>query len=524
MNRLSVQTKDATVRALKGIFDANSISVANAVLKDCVMAACSNPSQMMTTLIPIYAAIVAALHAVVGTEVGAFVTEVVANSLYTAIVENRSLQRERLSKDDPHVASKVSNNALLLLVYLYNLRVVHHTLIVDIMNVLAGSFAGLPWREEHVQHEQDYPESTTIRELEVELLVCIVEHCGPQLRTDDPLGIKNAMLKLNKRASATTQSSSSPTDAVSSGRLRFMLEAFADLKNNKSRRAQSSNTEAVTSLRKWLGTVKNSVGSARGGADQCLRVTLADLLDADKRGRWWRAGASWTGKSVNDDDSCAAEGREGPQRDGIRSKCAEKTEEETRLLALAKKMRFNTATRQNIFVVIASSRDVDDAFERLQRLGLKGKQDREVVRVVSECCAQEKTYNAFYSELASLLCTHNRQCKTTIQFTFWDNFKMLADEDSISSRRVVNLARFLAHLVCAFHLPLAVLKPIDMMNLNANMILFSATFFMSLFAAKVCDVFAMCPYFRTCFSRCPSNHSHTHMSLPDYRRDISNCV
>ena len=81
-------------------------------------------------------------------------------------------------------------------------------------------------------------------------------------------------------------------------------------------------------------------------------------------------------------------------------------------MVLAKKMRFNTTTRQTIFVVIASSRDVDDAFERLQRLGLKGKQDREVVRVISECCAQEKTYNAFYAELAALLCTHNRQVNT----------------------------------------------------------------------------------------------------------------
>ena len=54
--------------------------------------------------------------------------------------------------------------------------------------------------------------------------------------------------------------------------------------------------------------------------------------------------------------------------------------------------------------------------------------------------------------------------------------------------RVVNLARLLAHLLCTFHLPLAVLKPIDIgANLNANMILFLATFFMSLFSAKVSE-------------------------------------
>ena len=44
---------------MQGIFDGNSMSVANTVLKDCVMEACCNPSQMMTSLIPIYAAVIA---------------------------------------------------------------------------------------------------------------------------------------------------------------------------------------------------------------------------------------------------------------------------------------------------------------------------------------------------------------------------------------------------------------------------------------------------------------------------------
>ena len=61
-------------------------------------------------------------------------------------------------------------------------------------------------------------------------------------------------------------------------------------------------------------------------------------------------------------------------------------------------------------------------------------------------------------------------------------------DHNITTRRVVNLARLLAHLLCTFHLPLAVLKPIDIgANLNASMILFLATFFMSLFSAKVTE-------------------------------------
>jgi hypothetical protein len=54
-------------------------------------------------------------------------------------------------------------------------------------------------------------------------------------------------------------------------------------------------------------------------------------------------------------------------------------------------------------------------------------------------------------------------------------------------RRTVNLARFLANLISAFHLPLAVFKPIDMTDLNENMILFMATFFMAIFSAKISE-------------------------------------
>ena len=89
------------------------------------MDACSNPSQLMTSLIPIYAAMIAALHLAVGADVGAFIIETLAKSLHAAIEE----ERKRLSvsavhpNSDQHkyISSKLSNNALLLLVYLYNL-------------------------------------------------------------------------------------------------------------------------------------------------------------------------------------------------------------------------------------------------------------------------------------------------------------------------------------------------------------------------------------------------------------------
>jgi hypothetical protein len=141
-----------------------------------------------------------------------------------------------------------------------------------------------------------------------------------------------------------------------------------------------------------------------------------------------------------------------------------------------------------------SSRDVTDAFERLSRLELKGKEDREVARVLAQCCAQERSYNAFYAELAKLLCTQHRQYKTTFQFVFWDNFKAMEEEDDqegeeaiLRERKAVNLARLMAALICSFHLPLASIKPIEIGNMAPSTILFLSTLMLSLFKDKISD-------------------------------------
>lgn len=115
MNKLSDQTKDPTVRSLKGVFDSNSSAIVTHVLKECIIAGtlficcyreiythihthtdthfyvllslvlslcrniictyialyfprlvCANPTQIMSSLIPLYGAVVAALHCLEG--------------------------------------------------------------------------------------------------------------------------------------------------------------------------------------------------------------------------------------------------------------------------------------------------------------------------------------------------------------------------------------------------------------------------------------------------------------------------
>jgi len=51
----------------------------------------------------------------------------------------------------------------------------------------------------------------------------------------------------------------------------------------------------------------------------------------------------------------------------------------------------------------------------------------------------------------------------------------------------MNLAHLLAHMVCAFHLPLSVIKPIDFTQLSDALVLFLATFFLAIFSNKISD-------------------------------------
>lgn len=78
LNRLSDETKDSIVRSLKDLFDSNSQLECCHCLNKCIMAACSNSTQVMVTLIPMYAAIVAGLHISVSVAVGANLLELLA--------------------------------------------------------------------------------------------------------------------------------------------------------------------------------------------------------------------------------------------------------------------------------------------------------------------------------------------------------------------------------------------------------------------------------------------------------------
>ena len=240
-----------------------------------------------------------------------------------------------------------------------------------------------------------------------------------------------------------------------------MIETIESLKNNRMKTglaASSVNSEHTIRMKKILGSVKR--GSA--GASEPLRVTLNDLRNSDKRGKWWMTGASYRDKdpaisTVHTIDTETATNR---STDNIGVDTAQD------LIQLAREQRMNTDVRRSIFITIMSSNDYKHATERLLKLRLNKAQQLEIPQVLLHCAGAEKVYNPFYTLISKQLCGHHK-VRMSFQFYLWNLFKRTEEnddaldddiDDPLSMRALVNLGKLYGNLISEGKLSLLLLK------------------------------------------------------------------
>ena len=90
------------------------------------------------------------------------------------------------------------------------------------------------------------------------------------------------------------------------------------------------------------------------------------------------------------------------------------------------------------------------------------------MRVLVNCCGQEKYYNRFYALLGQKLCEYKDDHKYTLKYTLWDQIKNL---HRFTLRKVNNIAKFTAEMIFAFSQPLSVLKILEFQQLSKNQII-----------------------------------------------------
>jgi nucleolar MIF4G domain-containing protein 1 len=366
--------------------------------------------------------------------------------------------------------------------------------------------------------------ATRFGEADVELLLLSLTHAGFQLRADDPAALRDVLRIVHEKiaaagpaAVAPAPSSSAappPTSAIAALAARFtssarssasassaaaappsltrvqvMSELLLDLKNNRRRAEHEQLLERGAALRKWLSRLASRTAGVEG-VERRLRVGWADLMSIQESGRWWLVGASWAGRAAAGATSAAAAAAGGDAGGGgsvipasrasasdgagaaDASAAARYSEAELGLLEAARAMRMNTSTRRAVFVALMGAEDADAALERLLRLGLTGAAEREIVRVLLDCAAQEAGYNPFYAAVGAALCSYHHRFKFTFQLAFWDAFKTIPDAAVSTPRRLFHLARLLSALIASYSLSLAVVKVLDFTTSEPPALLF----------------------------------------------------
>ncbi|ETV98404.1 hypothetical protein, variant [Aphanomyces invadans] len=422
LNRLSESNMESIAMEFESIYRSHVRADVNRVLLEALLASCCHETQVMTQLITVHAALLAALFHSVGTEIIGFFIENFVQLFHKKLETLRATTPSNMDE----VPSKETSNLLLFITSLYGFETVHCTLVYDIFRYLSDSF----------------------QPMDVELLHLLLQHCGPSLRADDSSALSE-MITIIQAKAATHEDK----------RVQFLLDLISNLKKQK---AKAKGTSALSSdrflqLRKWIGRVKSRVGHS----NNALRVAFSELLAADAQGRWWIIGGTWVPPSQP-----AAKKNESSRTNS--------------LLRLAEKQRMNTDVRRSIFCAIMGASDFIEAYDAVVKLGLKDKQEREIIRVILHCCGSEAKYNPFYALLASKFALSDTRYKFTLQLAFWDVFKQMAEW---KPRQVFNMGCLLASLLESDAMSLTCLKVLDFTDLSPAAILFLKVVFEKLLSA-----------------------------------------
>ncbi|KAF8529830.1 hypothetical protein JB92DRAFT_2782635 [Gautieria morchelliformis] len=464
LNRLSEQNMASILATIEDIYRSHRRHDVTSTLTALIVDGISSHSSHLDSFVVLHASLVTCLYKIIGVDfVAHFIQFLMASyeRYYQAISGNDLNAIE----DEPK--GKECLNLAVLLSELYNFQVISCILVYDVIRGLLD----------------------TLNEFDVELLLKIARNSGQQLRQDDPSALKDIIQIVHAKMSNKQQ------ETISS-RIRFMVETLTNLKNNKVKRApgHDGRTESVERMKKFMsGLSKNHHVMAH----EPLRVSLDDLHSSAKKGKWWLVGSAWGGDPLLD-------------RTLMEDKRSISTDPSVQasdsLLQLARKQGMNTDVRRGIFVVLMSSDDYVDSYERLSQLNLTEVQQREIVRVILHCLGNEKQYNPYYTLIVQELCRTSHSHRVTLQFCLWDFLRDLGekgvggaeiirglreddthmhfDSKKTSPTRRLNVARAYAWWITKGSCSLTILKPVDFTILQKQSRDFFRDFFFQLFISS----------------------------------------
>ncbi|CAJ0963642.1 unnamed protein product, partial [Mesorhabditis belari] len=120
------------------------------------------------------------------------------------------------------------------------------------------------------------------------------------------------------------------------------------------------------------------------------------------------------------------------------------------------------AFRREVYLTIQSSLDYQEAAHKLLKMGVKPELEPELIHMLVDCCAQQRTYERFYGLLCERFCRLKREFQATFETIARETYQTIHRFDITKLR---NMARLISHLLFTDAITWDVLSEI---HLNEN--------------------------------------------------------
>ncbi|KRX40810.1 putative myosin regulatory light chain [Trichinella murrelli] len=382
INKLSESNVLVSSREVMELFRTNPQHVVKRVFTEVILDACFTAFRLPDRLLITISVLVGILHSTLSSNFSAYFVEMLV----------QKLEEKRTDENEQEIESNALQNGYLLVAYLCAMKasVTSYKLLIDIFNSLMQSG----------------------RCLDLQLLVPLVKNLGFVLRKACPSDLKDfvmsAIAKMEKHGSE-----SSRAEAFTN----ILMIDLNAIKNNNASKICHYDPDLIDHFTKLLRSCLSGKTP-----EMPLAFGLMDILEASTKGRWWIVGSSYVV----------------PVAGASKSGDLNQFNYSEDLLRLAKKNRMNTDLKRNIFCCILSAEDYLNAFEKLLKLNLSDKQEREIIHILF----------------------------LTTQFALWDKLKILK---TLKKTQIQNLSSLIAHLFGSLALPISVLKVINFVEIEETM-------------------------------------------------------
>ena len=306
-------------------------------------------------------------------------------------------------------------NFIFVIIHLYIFENINSVLIYDLIRYLIDNF----------------------NENNSEYLLLLLSYTGISIRKENPSNLKDIITLINMKYNNLKLAN----DAAATDKLKYIIDMINDIKQNK---YLKFNLHEKFNFFKEIINKRKSESILIG---EKVEIELEKIikLSYDKI----LSNELITNKEKLDDivnlDSDNL----------IIKETQEDTKVTKQLNDTMKKLGISTGLKKMIFTNIATSNNVNDAFERLCRLNLNKEQKREIIKMIVKLCIEEPSYNPFYQLLLVKLLTLDKDNKYTYHYCVWDYMKIFDTFKNL--KKIHNLSKLTSNLLLGEKISLPVL-------------------------------------------------------------------